>query len=170
MFLERTKYRIRIGRGDSPDRGNICYNRVGRGLAPAVNSHRTLRRGQAPALPSKLYFVLVGNGLDRSENLPIHWGRLPHSVREMSRSDRGRPPPSAGGTPQGVTEGQITSKSTGGRGNPPLQTGRRLGALYPLPLRGRWLLPQAKDGGRETEKSLPQSNALHLTAPSSEGA
>ena len=25
-------------------------------------------------------------------------GRLPHSVREMSRSDRGRPPPSAGGT------------------------------------------------------------------------
>ena len=40
----------------------------------------------------------VGNGLDRSANLPIHWGRLPHSVREMSRSDRGRPPPSAGGT------------------------------------------------------------------------
>ena len=48
--------------------------------------------------------------------------------------------------------------------------GRRLGAPYPLPLRGRWLLPQAKDGGRETEKSLPQSNAAHLTAPSSEGA
>ena len=43
-------------------------------------------------------FVRVGNGLDRSANLPIHWGRLPHSVREMSRSDRGRPPPSAGGT------------------------------------------------------------------------
>ena len=40
----------------------------------------------------------VGNGLDRSANLPIYWGRLPHSVREMSRSDRGRPPPSAGGT------------------------------------------------------------------------
>ena len=37
----------------------------------------------------------VGNGLDRSANLPIYWGRLPHSVREMSRSDRGRPPPSA---------------------------------------------------------------------------
>ena len=40
----------------------------------------------------------VGNGLDRSANLPIYWGRLPHSVREMSRSDRGRPPPSAGGS------------------------------------------------------------------------
>ncbi len=40
----------------------------------------------------------VGNGLDRSANLPIYWGRLPHSVREMSRSDRGRPPPSAGDT------------------------------------------------------------------------
>ncbi len=40
----------------------------------------------------------VGNGLDRSVNLPTCWGRLPHSVREMSRSDRGRPPPSAGGT------------------------------------------------------------------------
>ena len=39
----------------------------------------------------------------------------------MSRSDRGRPPPSAGGTPQGVTEGQVTSKFAGGRGNPPLQ-------------------------------------------------
>ena len=31
-------------------------------------------------------------------------------------------------------------------------------------------MPQAKGGGRETEKSLPQSNAAHLTAPSSEGA
>ena len=29
---------------------------------------------------------------------PSDEGRLPHSVREMSRSDRGRPPPSAGGT------------------------------------------------------------------------
>ncbi len=28
---------------------------------------------------------------------PSDEGRLPHSVREMSRSDRGRPPPSAGG-------------------------------------------------------------------------
>ena len=24
VFLERTKYRIRVGRGDSPDRGNVC--------------------------------------------------------------------------------------------------------------------------------------------------
>ena len=40
----------------------------------------------------------VGNGLDRSANLPTCWGLLPHSVREMSRSDRGRAPPSAGGT------------------------------------------------------------------------
>ena len=68
--------------------------------------------------------------------------------------------------------------------------GRRLGALYPLPLRGStpsqcegdvakrqretaavsgWLLPQAKDGGRETKKSLPQSNATHLTALPSRG-
>ena len=47
---------------------NTLY-RVGRGLAPAVNSHRTLRRGQAPALPWKLYFVRVGNGLDRSIKL-----------------------------------------------------------------------------------------------------
>ena len=29
---------------------------------------------------------------------PSDEGRLPHGVREMSRSDRGRPPPSAGGT------------------------------------------------------------------------
>ena len=91
VFLERTKYRIRVGRG----------------LAPAVNLHRTPRRGQAPALPWKFNFV---------------------------------------------------------------RRGRRLGAPYPLPLRGRWLLPQAKDGGREMKKSLPQSNATHLTAPSSEGA
>ena len=27
-----------VGRGDSPDRGNVCYNRVGRGLAPAARS------------------------------------------------------------------------------------------------------------------------------------
>ena len=30
-------------------------------------------------------------------------------------------------------------------------------------------MPQAKDGGRETEKSLPQSNAVHLTALPSRG-
>ena len=42
---------------------------VGRGLAPAVNLHRTPRRGQAPALPCKLYFLRVGNGLDRSAKL-----------------------------------------------------------------------------------------------------
>ena len=68
--------------------------------------------------------------------------------------------------------------------------GRRLGAPYPLPLRGStpsqcegdvakrqretaavsgWLLPQAKDGGREMKKSLPQSNAAHLTALPSRG-
>ncbi len=47
--------------------------------------------------------------------------------------------------------------------------GRRLGAPYHLPLRGRWLLPEAKGGGREMKKSLPQSNALHLTAPSRSG-
>ena len=35
---------------------------VGRGLAPAVNSHQILRRGQAPALPYKIHFVRVGNG------------------------------------------------------------------------------------------------------------
>ena len=76
VFLERTKYRIRVG------------------------------RGQAPALPCKMHFV---------------------------------------------------------------RRGRRLGAPYPLPLGGRWLLPQAKDGGREMKKSLPQSNAAHLTALPSRG-
>ena len=30
-------------------------------------------------------------------------------------------------------------------------------------------MPQAKDGGREMNKSLPQSNATHLTAPSERG-
>ena len=57
----------------------------------------------------------------------------------------------------------------GGDDSAPRCRGRRLGDPYPLPLRGRWLLPQAKDGGRETEKSLPQSNATHLTAPSRRG-
>ncbi len=41
VFLERTKYRVRVGRG----------------LAPAVNLHRTPRRGQAPALPCKMHFA-----------------------------------------------------------------------------------------------------------------
>ena len=67
--------------------------------------------------------------------------------------------------------GQTYSIScVGGDDSAPRCRGRRLGAPYPLPLRGRWLLPEAKGGGRESEKSLPQSNALHLTAPSSEGA
>ena len=38
-----------------------------------------------------------------------------------------------------------------------------------LPLT-REVARRSRDGGRETEKSLPQSNALHLTAHSSEGA
>ena len=66
VFLERTKYRIRVGRG----------------LAPAVNLHRTPRRGQAPALPYKLYFVRIGNGLDRSANLPTCWGGGARKARD----------------------------------------------------------------------------------------
>ena len=72
---------------------------------------------------------------------------------------------------------------------PTTTTGRRLGAPYPLPLRGStpsqcegdvakrqretaavsgWHAVR-RDGGRETEKSLPQSNAVHLTALPSRG-
>ena len=51
----------------------------------------------------------VGNGLDRSANRPVYG--------EVARAKR-------------VTEGQITSKATGGRGDPPLQTGRRVVAPY----------------------------------------
>ena len=41
----------------------------------------------------------VVGGDDSAPRYSSLWeGRLPHSVREMSRSDRGRPPPSAGGT------------------------------------------------------------------------
>ena len=53
--LERTKYRIRVGRG----------------LAPAVNLHRTPRRGQAPALPWKFNFVRRGRRLDDPLLLPL---------------------------------------------------------------------------------------------------
>ncbi len=42
----------------------------------------TLRREQAPALPCKLYFVRVGNGLDRSANLPIYWGGGTRKARD----------------------------------------------------------------------------------------
>ena len=77
----------------------------------------------------------------------------------------------------------------GRRGRRPLQTGRRVVAPYPLPLRGSTPSPcegdvakrqretaavsgwhaVRRDGGRETEQSLPQSNAAHLTAPSRRG-
>ena len=49
---------FRVVAGDSPDRGNVCYNRVGRGLAPAarcpfsekiharIKSHQNPRAGE----------------------------------------------------------------------------------------------------------------------------
>ena len=39
-----------VGRGDSPVRGNFCYNRVGRGLAPAALFDIILRNGQDRSL------------------------------------------------------------------------------------------------------------------------
>ena len=90
----------------------------------------------------------VGNGLDRSANLPIYWG---------------------GGARKARDGGVKYIKIHGRARRPAPTTGRRDADLHPLPLRGRWLLPQAKDGGREPEKSLPQSNATHLTAPSERG-
>ena len=44
-----------------------CFLCVGNGQCPFRNSQQILRREQAPALPCKLYFVRVGNGLDRSD-------------------------------------------------------------------------------------------------------
>ena len=74
--------------------GGASYIKIyGRAWKPAPTNGAPSRR----PLRSNC-FLCVGNGLDRSANLPIYWGRLPHSVREMSQSDRGRPPPSAGGT------------------------------------------------------------------------
>ena len=62
-----------------------------------------LRRGvhRTPApLPYDVYKsdYFVGVGI---ASLALK-GRLPHSVREMSRSDRGRPPSSTGGTARAV--------------------------------------------------------------------
>ena len=87
-----------------------CFLCVGNGQCPFRNSQQplrweqnspnsgTLRRGQAPALlyynrhfpyqgnhpalPCKLYFLRVGNGLDRSANLPIHWGGGARKARD----------------------------------------------------------------------------------------
>ena len=76
----------------------------------------------------------VGNGLDRSTNLPVYWGRLPHSVREMSRSDRGRPPPSAGGTRK-ARDGRASHIKIRGRAWKPAPTN---GAPSRRPLRTKW--------------------------------
>ena len=73
---------------------------------------------------------IVGNGLDRSVNLPTCWGRLPHSVREMSQSDRGRPPPSAGGTRKARDGGASHIKIYGRAWKPAPTTGRRVVAPY----------------------------------------
>ena len=86
--------------------------------------------GRAGACSRREVCCELRNGLDRSANLPTCWGRLPHSVREMSGSDRGRPPPSAGG----------------------------------------FCRRQKTEGERKyLFVSLPQSNALHLTALPSRG-
>ena len=65
--LERTKYRVRVGRGLAP--AARCPN--SENFAPAVNLHRTPRRGQAPALPWKFNFVRRGRRLDDPLFLPL---------------------------------------------------------------------------------------------------
>ena len=61
-------------------------------------------------------------------------GRLPHSVREMSRSDRGRPPPSAGGARKACGGGANYIKIRG-RAWKPAPTN---GAPSRRPLRTKW--------------------------------
>ena len=61
---------LRNGQDRSLHEQNTIY-RVGRGLAPAVNSHRPLRRGQAPALPIKLSLQIPICHPERSEGSPI---------------------------------------------------------------------------------------------------
>jgi len=55
------------------------------------NLHKSSRT--APSIEKGLFLY----GFAQTVFPPSDEGRLPHSVREMSRSDRGRPPPSAGG-------------------------------------------------------------------------
>ena len=50
-----------VWRGDSPDRGNVCYNKVGRGLAPAARCPNS--ENFAPAAG---FAVNYGTGTDRS--------------------------------------------------------------------------------------------------------
>ena len=74
------EYRIRVGRGDSPDRGNVRYNRVGRGLAPAA--YAPLSKGRKRRAIRESPLQPVGNGLDRSANLPTCWGGGTRKARD----------------------------------------------------------------------------------------
>ena len=78
-------------------------------------------------------FPTVGNGLDRSKNRP--------GYGEVARAKR-------------VTEGQVTSKSTGGRGNPPLRLDRQTPNCHP-----------ARSEGSPIAQNKPERNEiLHRTA------
>ena len=111
----------------------------------------------------------VGNGLDRSVNLPTCWGRRPHSVREMSRSDRGRAPPSAGGTRK-ARDGGVKYIKIRGRARRPAPTSEAPSRRPVSPPSGREVAFAVGKRRRERmKKSLPQSNALHLTALPSRG-
>ena len=130
----------------------------------SAKSHQNLRTiRESPLQP-------VGNGLDRSVNLPTCWGRLPHSVREMSRSDRGRPPPSAGGTRKARDVGANHIEIHGRAWKPAPTTGRRVVAPLFLPLTREVAFAAGKRRRERNEKNLsPQSNATHLTALPSRG-
>ena len=85
--------------------GHICY------------PSRRKRREQAPALPCKLYFVRVGNGLDRSAKLHQNL-RAGVETRPYNGAPSRRPLRTqyifsrSGGIPR---PHKITSKSAGGR-------------------------------------------------------
>ena len=84
-------------------------------------------RGITPPYPAKC-ISCVGNGLDRSATPPL--------VGEVARAKR-------------VTEGQITSKSTGGRGNPPLQRGADSAPRIPSLLEGGGFCQRQKAEGEK---------------------
>ena len=68
----------------------------------------------------------VVGGDDSAPRYSSLWeGRLPHSVREMSRSDRGRPPPSAGGTRKARDGGAKSQQNSRAIRESPLQLERQ---------------------------------------------
>ena len=87
---------------------------------------------------------IVGNGQDRSANLPTCWGRLPHSVgrcREATEGDRRRQRVARA---KRVTEGQNHSKIRGRAWKPAPTTGRRDADPYArngISMVGRGLAP-----------------------------